>query len=174
MSKRIKVQIIKLLFIRHRVRSYLRVPGSAGFSGGRQSFATRPDQSANEFWQHLPWFQSMCEWNFGSIYPGFPVTKEGGHPLGEVFERTAVIRDSAESMCERNFGSIYPGVPVRRRETTRSARCSRGRQSFATRPNQCMDENFGSICLGFPVTKEGYHPLGEVFERTAVIRDSAG
>ena len=54
----------------------------------------------------------MCEQNFGSIYPGFPVTKEGDRPSGEVFERTAVIRDSAESMCERNFGSIYPGFPV--------------------------------------------------------------
>ena len=37
----------------------------------------------------------MCERNFGSIYLGFPETKKGDHPLGEVFERTAVIRDSA-------------------------------------------------------------------------------
>ena len=39
--------------------------------------------------------ESMCERNFGSIYLGFPETKKGDHPLGEVFERTAVIRDSA-------------------------------------------------------------------------------
>ena len=47
--------------------------------------------------------ESMCERNFGSIYPGFPVTKEGDHPLGEVFEKTAVIRGNSHDLSIRGL-----------------------------------------------------------------------
>ena len=70
------------------------------------------DGDAHEDGSHSRLGRINVRTNFGSIYPGFPVMKGGDHPLGEVFERTAVIRDSAESMCERNFGSICPGFPV--------------------------------------------------------------
>ena len=108
---------------------------------------------------------------FGSICPGFPVTKERNRSLREVFERTAVIRDSAESMCERNFGSIYPGFPV-----SKEGDHPRGEVFERTAVIRDSAESMcGRILAAFtrvsPKAKEGTTRFAKFFRGNGVFRD---
>ena len=99
---------------------------SARFLRGRQSFATRPNPCADEFWQHLPGFpyrqgrEPLASRNFRGTASfvtatrSFLCTKPG--PLErrtlEVFRGTVVIRDSTESQVRDTDKPARPsGAP---------------------------------------------------------------